>query len=193
MLWPVFPEFRPPAPLSFGVRLINIFQGNPVYQEINAALQSLNVIRNWISANKSLSNYNELIGAVSEVNAKLISAQSAFFTSEERNSALIKRNKELEDTIAQDRKWEQEIQKYKIFVFQSGSVAYIFDDKINEMQRPYYICADGANKREIHILQPLGEGFLLRCNKCNVMIQTEELSHAKLAHVLTNVKRMGYA
>jgi len=163
-----------------------------VYQEINAALQSLNVLSNWISANKTLSNYNELAAAVSEVNAKLLQAQTIATASQEKISLLMKRIAELEEIVTNSEKWEQKIQCYNMTILPSGSIVYIMNTQINGSNPIHYICADGVNKREIHILQPIGEGLLLRCNICKVMVQTEELSHAKLKHILTNVERMGY-
>ena len=45
-----------------------------MYTELNAALQATKVLYDITKANKGLTNYNELVAAVCEVNAKLIDA-----------------------------------------------------------------------------------------------------------------------
>ena len=150
-----------------------------MYQEINSALQSFNIISNWIKANKSISNYNELIGAVSDVNAKLISAQNAFVASEERNSLLSKRIRELEEEITHLRYWGVERERYELKEVSNGVFAYIEKDFVGSFQSAHKLCAncfDQGNKTTLqHEDLPVQIGHnLLNCPRCKAMLSIQK-------------------
>ena len=68
-----------------------------MFTEANAGLQSLKVISDFLKANKSLRNYNEIVVAVSEVSSKLESAYSMINQLRDENSSLINHLAELRE------------------------------------------------------------------------------------------------
>jgi hypothetical protein len=69
--------------------------------EIVAAVQSARLLMDVVKANEILANFHELVAAVSEVNAKLLSAQTAALLSQEKQEALIERIHQLEKEVAE--------------------------------------------------------------------------------------------
>ena len=69
--------------------------------EIVAAVHSARLLMDIVKADKTLANFPELVAAVSEVNAKLMSAQTAALLSQEKQEALIERIHQLEKEVAE--------------------------------------------------------------------------------------------
>ena len=153
-----------------------------MYTEINAALQATKVLYDIAKANKGLTNYNELVSAVSDVNAKLIEANAAALASQEKQSFLSERVRELEKKIMEFENWESEIQKYKLHQFPSGSFAFELKPEMQQTEPLHYLCHTCATKRQKSIMQPdgfhNGVGLFLRCHKCNLLISISTMSPA---------------
>src|SRR4030042_5818726 len=125
-----------------------------MYTEINAALQATKVLYDIAKANKGLTNYNELVSAVSDVNAKLIEANAAALASQEKQSFLSERVRELEKKIMEFENWESEIQKYKLHQFPSGSFAFELKPEMQQAEPLHYLCEACVAKRQKSIMQP---------------------------------------
>jgi hypothetical protein len=80
--------------------------------EIVAAVQSARLLMDVVKANETLANFHELVAAVSEVNAKLMSAQTAALLSQEMQAALTERIHELEKEVAELKEWKREAERY---------------------------------------------------------------------------------
>lgn len=131
--------------------------------EFNGALQSFNTLKNLISANKSLSNYNELVAAVSEVYAKLITAQSVAMASQEKQSTLTQRITELEKEIMQLKDWNREAERYQLTELTSGVFAYMVKSGMENGEPSHYLCANCFSQREKTILHLDDPGTMVRC------------------------------
>ncbi len=153
-----------------------------MYTEINAALQATKVLYDIAKANKGLTNYNELVSAVSEVNARLVDANAAALSSQEKQSFLAERVRELEKKIMEFENWESEIQKYKLHKFPSGTFAFELKPEMQQTEPLHYLCETCAAKRQKSMLQPdgfhNGEGLFLRCHNCNLLIPIRTMSSA---------------
>jgi len=90
-----------------------------MYAEISAAIQSAKVLGELLKAAHGLANYNELVAAVSEVNAKLMDATAVALASQEKQSSLADRVAELENELLQLKNWESELQRYQLTRFAS--------------------------------------------------------------------------
>lgn len=150
--------------------------------EIAAAIQSLKILYDIVKANKELTNFNELVSAVAEVNAKLIDANASALASQEKQSLLTERVRELEKKIMEFENWEGEIQKYKPHEFPSGTRALALKPEMQQTEPLHYLCEACASKRQISRMQPDGfhdgKGLFLRCHNCNLLIPITPMSNA---------------
>lgn len=153
-----------------------------MYVEINAALQSMKVIGDWIRANKSLSNYNELVSAVSEVNSKLMRANEIALASQEKQAFLADRVRELEKKIMELENRESEANKYELHEFPTGTCVFKLKPEMQNGEPTYYLCEACMSKSQISRMQPDGfrdgKSFFLRCHNCNLLLPTSPMSNA---------------
>lgn len=150
--------------------------------EITAAIQGMKVLYEIVKANKGLMNYNEIVSAVAEVNEKLIEAHTVTLASQEKQTLLTDRVRELEKKIMEFENWESEIQKYKPHEFPSGTRALTLKPEMQQMEPLHYLCEACASKRQISRMQPdgfhNGKGLFLRCHNCNLLIPITPMSNA---------------
>lgn len=163
-----------------------------MYTEINAALQSLKVISDWVKANKSLSNYNELVAAVSEVSAKLMRANEIAISSQEKQMLLTQRISELEQEIAELKHRECEKQIHKLHEFPTGTRAFAPEPSVQGAEPPYYLCENCMNKGQHSRLQPTGfhnaKAFFLSCHNCKLLIPILPMSNALERSIRAKIK-----
>lgn len=150
--------------------------------EIGAAIQGMKVLYEIVKANKGLIQYNELVSAVAEVNGKLIEAQTAALASQEKQTLLAERVRELEKKIIELENRESELQKYEPYAFPTGTRALALKPGMQDSEPVHYLCEPCANKGQISRMQPDGfhdgRGLFLRCPHCNLLIPISPMSPA---------------
>jgi len=110
----------------------------------------------WVSINGGtlpLKNYNELVAAVSEVNAKLMQAQSAGLLAQEKQSALSHRVAELEREIRDLKRWESEADCYQLSEVAKGVYALTPKPGMERGEPQHMLCAHCAGDKQKSILQ----------------------------------------
>jgi cell division protein FtsB len=152
-----------------------------MFTEANAGLQSLKVLSEFLKANKSLRNYCELESAVSDVYAKLHSANEKLASTNERILELQQRNTALEAKIEEYEKeklskseFESEIRKYQIHTFASGMMAYTIRQECTESIDDFdYVCKKCADNGKLSKLKPTLIKKIIVCQNCsdNVWIE----------------------
>lgn len=140
--------------------------------EINAAIQSAKVLKDFISSHKELIRYNDLSSAVAEVNSKLIDAQHSILSYQISHKALIDRITELEEKLSSKEKFDREISRYKLHKLKSGMLVYIIKPEHEEIGEPHYICTDCARKGHISLFQSILNGTRLVCDNCKKNVIT---------------------
>ena len=146
-----------------------------MYAEIQSAIASAKVALDIAKAAHGLSNYNELVAAVSEVNAKLVEATVVTLASLEKQSTLTSRVAELENKLREVENWERQIKRYKLHQFATGVLAYQLQESMQESEQIHYLCATCLSKKEKAILQPYGND--LKCLACSTSIQIKAHSY----------------
>lgn len=146
-----------------------------MYAEISAAIQSAKALGELVKAAHGLTNYNEFVTAVYEVNAKLMDATAVALASQEKQSSLANRVAELEVELRELKNLESEAQRYQLTQFAFGGYAYSIKPGMENAEPPHYLCATCMNQRKKSILQPSGEAFL-RCSLCHGEIQISNIS-----------------
>jgi hypothetical protein len=161
--------------------------------EISGALQATKILYDIAKANKELTNYNEFVSAISEVNAKLIDANTAALTSQEKQSFLTQRVSDLEKKIMEFEHWESEIQKYKLHQFPSGTFAFELKPEMQQAEPLHYLCQTCVAKRQKAIMQPDGfhdgKPLFLRCHNCDLLIPITTMSNALENSLRAKMKR----
>lgn len=140
-----------------------------MYTEISAAIQSAKSLGELLRAAKSLSNYNEIVAAVSEVSSRLMEATAVALKSQERESELLQRLNELEKEVAKIRRNKELAQNYTLHKFETGALAYILKEGVTDIP-PHYLCAKCSDEGVHAKLQPYGP-YTLLCNTCSSKIQ----------------------
>lgn len=121
--------------------------------EIAGAVQSIRLLMDVIKANKSLTNFNELVAAVSEVNAELLSAQAMALTSQKNEMTLTKRVSELEKEIAEAKDWNREAEGYTLTEIVPSIPAYILQSEIERSAITHRLCANCFSDHKKSFLQ----------------------------------------
>ena len=143
-----------------------------MYAEITAAIQSTKTAIELVKAAHGLSNYSELLTAVTAVQIKLTDAIASELASQEKQAALAERVRELEKQIAEIEDWKTQIQRYALFQFPTGALAYALKPGQENGEPMHYLCTACVDKKKKTTLQP--NGRFLHCPECNFNIATRE-------------------
>ena len=140
-----------------------------MFAEISAAVTSAKTALEIAKAAHGLTNYNELVAAVSEVNTKLVDATVVTLASLEKQSMLTSRVSELEEKLRSVENWESQMQRYELHQFATRVFAYASKESMQNNEPPHHICATCVSNGKKTILQPLGNS--LKCHVCSTSIQ----------------------
>jgi hypothetical protein len=141
--------------------------------EFAAAIGAFKTLTDLLKAAKGLSNYNEVVAAVSEVNGRLLDANSAALQAQGEQSKLLNEVIELKKKLAEVEDWNKRIGRYRLHKFETGTLAYMLRPDMAEGDPEHYICASCADRGHISKLQPLGS-TQLQCHPCDFTIRIEE-------------------
>jgi hypothetical protein len=123
------------------------------YAAISATVTSARMLADVVHANKTLRNFNELVGAVSEVNVKLMSVMGVALESQEKQAALAQRVRELEEEVDRLKNWDGEKERYELHEIKSGFFAYRLKPEVQANEPVHYLCTNCFAKNEKAILQ----------------------------------------
>lgn len=143
-----------------------------MYTEIAAAVASAKTALDIAKAAHGLSNYNELVSAVSEVNTKLMQATTVALASLEKQTALTGEIADLKDKLREVENWEGQMQRYSLQSFPTGALAHALKPDMEQGQPMHYLCTACVDKKKKTTLQP--QGRLLHCPECNTNIATQK-------------------
>lgn len=151
-----------------------------MYNEISAALSSAKIAFEIAKAANGLSNYNELVTAVSEVNAKLMQASVVALASLEKQSSLTSEITELKEKLGKIEHWESQMKRYRLHEFPTKALAYALQPGMEHGEPIHYLCTSCADKRQKSMLQP--HGVYLKCQVCKIDIQTNPHQNLSFSH-----------
>ncbi len=142
-----------------------------MYAEISSAVASAKIALEIAKTAHGLTNFNELVAAVSEVNAKLMQATAVALASQEKQSALSTEIAELKDKLREIENWEGQMKRYKLHEFPTRALAYALQPDMEQGEPLHYLCASCVDKKQKSTLQPVKDGHYLRCNPCGTEIK----------------------
>lgn len=149
-----------------------------MYAEITAAIQSTKTAIELVKAAHGLSNYSDLLTAVTAVQIKLTDAIASELASQEKQAALAERVRELENQIAEIEDWKSQIQRYALFQFPTGALAYALKEGMENGEPIHYLCTACVDKKKKTTLQP--HGRFLHCPECKTDIATQSAPPIKV-------------
>jgi hypothetical protein len=135
--------------------------------EIAGAVQSIRLLWDFVKANKSLANYNELVAAVSEVNADLIAAQSATIASQKSELTLTELVRELKEKIVTLENWNREAERYQLGKFAPGVPAYTLKPGMENNEPPHPLCANCFDDHKKSFLRIGSASRQVSCTRCS--------------------------
>ena len=137
---------------------------------LNAVVQSGRALWELVMTNKQLAENRELVSAVSEVNGKLMSAQSVALEAQQEQAALTQRVRELEQKIMTLESWDREAERYELYMVAPSVPAYRLKSGMENSEPPHNLCANCFARKEKSFLQYGMPGIHLivyRCTRCN--------------------------
>ena len=143
-----------------------------MYAEITAAIQSVKTVGELAKAANSLSNHHELVSAVADVNAKLMEATAVALASQERQSELLSRVAQLERELAELRDRHRKAERYMLFKFPTGTLAYKLRPELESEEPAHYVCAKCVDTGG-HTKLQAWNNRRLKCFTCESIIQIE--------------------
>ena len=139
-----------------------------MFAEISAAVTSAKTALDIAKAAHGLSNYNELVAAVSEVNAKLMDATVVALASLEKQSSLASEVSDLKESLRKIENWESQMKRYSLHAFPTGALAHALQPGMENGEPMHYLCTACVDKKKKTTLQP--NGRVLHCPECNTNI-----------------------
>ena len=138
-----------------------------MYAEISAAIASVKTALEIAKAANSLSHYNELVSALSEVNAKLMDATVTAMASLEKNAALSDEVRTLKEELMKFKNWERESQDY---ILQAVGVdgqhfAQVYKPSVQTTKAKHWACAKCFQERKIYYFSAHGR-YSYKCPNC---------------------------
>lgn len=145
-----------------------------MYAEIVAAVQSAKTLSELVKSAHSLSNHTQMLAAVHAVQEKLGDAITAHLSSQEKQSALSERVRELEEQVNEVENWRGQMQRYALFEFPTKALAYALKPGMEQGEPLHYLCTSCVDKKQKSTLQP--NGRLLHCPACKTTIAMQKAS-----------------
>lgn len=149
-------------------------KGDAMYAEIASVFTSVNALSTLLRSAQSLGNYNEIVAAVSEVNTKLIQAQTGALAGLEKQQVQSSRIAELEKEIASLKAWEAEAQRYELAAVAPNVFAYQLKESMRKEEPAHWICSKCFQDAKKGYLNLTREGQItstLTCVSCGATYQ----------------------
>jgi Zn finger protein HypA/HybF involved in hydrogenase expression len=146
----------------------------PMIAEMNGLMQSVRVVTDLVKANHTLRNFNELVTAIYQVNAKLLTVQSVALESQEKQATFAQRISDLEKEIMELKNWDREAQRYQLVMVALGTFAYVPKPGMENGEPTHYLCTNCFPKGEKSILQADSVGaqvYTYGCPRCQSKVR----------------------
>lgn len=117
-----------------------------MFNELLLASQSVQALMTLLKAAQGLSNYNEIVAAVSEVNAKLMQANTVALASQEKQSALAAKVDELEKECLRLKDWTADKERYRRKQVAPGVFAYVETGSVDSTESTHKYCCNCFDK-----------------------------------------------
>ncbi len=141
--------------------------------ELVGAAQSVQALASLLKSATQLSNYNEIVLAVSEVNMKLMQANAVALQSQEQQATLQARIRELEAQLEDTQIWRKVAEELETIQVSEGVFAYLYKQRSEPFRREKKFCTNCALQRHLSLLQETREPARqtgLLCPRCSTKL-----------------------
>ena len=111
-----------------------------MFAELTSAVQSVQALTTLLNSANNLSNYNEIVAAVAEVNLKLIQANKVAIESQEKISALQKQLNSLEEQLQSINSWNSEATNFENVQVSNGVFVIVSKQRDDKLQSVLKYC-----------------------------------------------------
>ncbi|MBK9307953.1 MAG: hypothetical protein IPM58_12915 [Nitrospira sp.] len=140
-----------------------------MYLEFTVALQSVKTLLDIIKASQDLPNHNEVLAAVSDVEMKIMCANSAAIAS---HDTLAQQVRELETQLGNVEDWKTQMQSYELVEFPTKALAFKLKAVTTDGVPIHYLCTACADRKKMTTLQPRKR--FLHCPECKSLIAVQD-------------------
>jgi len=144
--------------------------------ELLSAAASVKALNDILKAALDLHTFNQVVAALSKVNADLMNAQAAALKAQDEQAQLAKKVRELEDQVTAATRWETVSQHYKLRALVPDVFAYEYAATGPDTDPPHFACANCFQLRVRSILQldSFWEGGKrYTCPRCNTELKAD--------------------
>jgi hypothetical protein len=143
--------------------------------QLSAAIGSLKTAGEIAQAILGIRDTLKLQGKVIELNTVILSAQHSALAAQEGQFALLKRIRELEEEVAQVKRWDAEAEKYECAPMAPGVVAVHLKSEANAPEPSHLFCANCFKQQKFSYLKRTpqtkslptgGRAYVHVCNTC---------------------------
>ncbi len=141
-----------------------------MYAEINAAAQSARALFEIVKANKGLTEYNEIVAAVSDVNTKLMSATAVALSSQKEQMSLANRVRDLEQELVELKNWNHDAERYQLTALCGDTTVFSLKPGMENGEPSHKLCTACFGKRQKGYLNQFRfdhNGAHYKCNLCD--------------------------
>ena len=138
--------------------------------ELIGAAQSVQSLSSLLIAANKLSNYNEIVSAISEINSKLMHANSFALLSQEKIAYQQTRIAILENQIKSLNDWDSEAKGYEDIQVASGIFVVAPLERAYKLKSTMKLCTNCFYQKHKSVLQHSDEAMRkcgLTCHRCN--------------------------
>lgn len=140
-----------------------------MFAELTSAVQSVQALTTLLNSANNLSNYNEIVAAVAEVNLKLIQANKVAIESQEKISVLQKQLNSLEEQLQSINSWNSEATNFENVQVSNGVFVIVSKQRDDKLQSVLKYCINCFEDKKKSVLQHSSEVIRkvgLSCNRC---------------------------
>jgi hypothetical protein len=144
-----------------------------VFNELMLASQSVQALGTLLKTANGLANYNEIVLAVSEVNSKLMQANTTALASQERHAELITKVSTLEAEVRRLQDWSSTAAQYELIEIATGVFAYAPRSRAGKLESVEKLCGNCFTQGQRSTIQQSYEserGLGLTCHRCKAKL-----------------------
>lgn len=136
-----------------------------MYAEISSAISSAKTALELVQAAKGLTNFNEIVAAVAEVNTKLMAAYDVAFSSQEKALSLSEEVRALKDEVVKLKDRQAQAEEYELADVGGGVFAFLYKPRVQGYKPRHLACVKSFSEHGVGILQD--EHTKYRCSLCH--------------------------
>lgn len=142
-----------------------------MYAELSSAISSAKTALEIAKAANGLANFNQLVAAVSEINAKLMDATAVALSGQEKQASLMDEVHSLKEELMRLENWEG---KSKDYVLQAVGVegfhfAQVYKPSVESSKARHWACVKCFEEQQLYPLSAHNR-FSYRCPNCGTEI-----------------------